>query len=306
MNRPLLTIALAASLWPLSAAAQQAFTMASVDVYAGPSSEYPRVASLPANTPVHVDGCLADWSWCDIDFSGDRGWVYAGDLGYPYENRRVVILDDGAHLGLPVLSFSLNSYWDAHYRNRPWFAQRDDWQRRVSVQGDHRGGQAPAGRAAGATMQQGNVEQQRNVGQQGNVGQRGIGERGNVEQSQPRTSQPPTEPESRMQPQPQPQPQAEPQRRPRSQPQFEEQTTRQQEAQPGKSRPEGESRATPEPDRTQSPDASARRSRGEESREGGAESATSTTLPSNSSADRARSGDQGARQPDRNDRSDGG
>ena len=273
--------------------------MASVDVYAGPSSEYPRVASLPANTPVHVDGCLADWSWCDVDFSGDRGWVYAGDLGYPYENRRVVILDDGAHLGLPVLSFSLNSYWDAHYRNRPWFAQREDWQRRVSVQGDHRGGQAPAGRAAGATMQQGNVEQR-------GIGERGNGERGNAQQSQPRTSQPPTEPESRMQPQPQPQPQAEPQRRPQSQPQPEEQTTRQQEAQPGKSRPEGESRATPEPDRTQSPDASARRSRGEESREGGAESATSTTLPSNSSADRARSGDQGARQPDRNDRSDGG
>ena len=124
MRRHLLSLVMAASLWPLSAAAQQAFTMASVDVYAGPGSEYPRVASLPANTAVHVDGCLADWSWCDVDFSADRGWVYAGDLGYSYENRRVVILDDGPRLGLPVLAFSLNSYWDAHYRNQPWFASR--------------------------------------------------------------------------------------------------------------------------------------------------------------------------------------
>jgi uncharacterized protein YraI len=215
MKRSFLTIALATILWPLSAAAQQAFTTAPVDVYAGPSSDYPRVASLPPNTSVHVDGCLADWAWCDVDFSGDRGWVYAGDLAYSYENRRVVIIDNGPRLGLPVLSFSLNTYWESHYRDRPWFAQREDWQRRVAVQGD-RGGPPPAGRAAarasGATSQPANVEPAPSARSERQPGE---------------TSQPPTESPSRpaeesqrrmTQPQPQTQTQQQMQARPQGQP----------------------------------------------------------------------------------------
>jgi uncharacterized protein YraI len=141
-----LGIALLAA-WPLAAAAQEAYTLAPADVFAGPSSEYPQVATLPPNTQVHVNGCLSSWSWCDVDFSGDRGWVYATDLGIPFHGDRVAIIDYGPQLGLPVVSFSLVTYWDAHYHGRPWFAERDQWSTRVAVEGT-RGGPPPQGHAA--------------------------------------------------------------------------------------------------------------------------------------------------------------
>jgi uncharacterized protein YraI len=136
---------------PLVAAAQEAFTLRDVDVFAGPSSEYPPVATLPPGTPVTLAGCLSDWSWCDVIFANDRGWVYAGDLAYPYQNTRVVILDYGPRLALPVVTFSLDSYWSAHYRSRPFFREREQWVSRVHIQAN-RGGAPPHGRPAQAAQ----------------------------------------------------------------------------------------------------------------------------------------------------------
>jgi uncharacterized protein YraI len=135
---------------PLAAAAQQAFTLRDVDVFAGPSSEYPQIAELPPGTSVQLAGCLSDWSWCDVIFANDRGWVYAGDLGYPYQGNRVVILEYGPRLHLTVVSFSLDTYWSAHYRARPFFAERSVWVNRVHIQAN-RGGPPPHGRSAQAT-----------------------------------------------------------------------------------------------------------------------------------------------------------
>src|SRR5438046_2265725 len=132
---------------PLSAAAQEAITLRDVDVYAGPSSEFPPVARLAPNSPVRVVGCLGDWSWCDVGFADNRGWVYAADLGYPYQGNRVAIIEYGPRIGLPVVSFSLQAYWDAHFRGRPWYGEREQWVSRVRVQGD-RGGRPPEGHAA--------------------------------------------------------------------------------------------------------------------------------------------------------------
>ena len=138
--------ALAVAAIPLSASADNAFTMRDVEVYTGPGSEYPPVATLPPNTAVEIAGCLSDWSWCDINFADSRGWVYAADLGYPYQNNRVVIIEYGPRLGIPVVAFSLPAYWDAHYRGRPWYRERDVWVNRVHAQVD-RGGRPPQGRA---------------------------------------------------------------------------------------------------------------------------------------------------------------
>jgi uncharacterized protein YraI len=138
---------------PLAVAAQEAFTMRDVDVFAGPSSEYPPVATLPPGTPVTLAGCLSDWSWCDVSFGNDRGWVYAGDLGYPYQNNRVVILDYGPRLALPLVTFSLDSYWGAHYRARPFFRERAQWVSRVHIQAN-RGGTPPHARSAQAAQPQ--------------------------------------------------------------------------------------------------------------------------------------------------------
>jgi uncharacterized protein YraI len=59
------------------AAAQNAVTTRPASVYAGPDDRYPMVAELDADAPVQVMGCLDDWSWCDVAFADNRGWVYA-------------------------------------------------------------------------------------------------------------------------------------------------------------------------------------------------------------------------------------
>jgi len=141
-RRALFVLAIAAL--PGIAAAEDAFTMHPTDIYAGPDSEYPVIAQLPPNTEVGVAGCLSDWSWCDVRFANDRGWVYAGDLGYPYKGRRVAIVEFGPRLHIPAVTFSLNTYWSAHYRSRPFFRERQQWAGRVHVEAN-RGGRPPHG-----------------------------------------------------------------------------------------------------------------------------------------------------------------
>jgi uncharacterized protein YraI len=141
-RRTLFALAIAAM--PAMALAGDAFTLQPTDIYAGPSSDFPQIAALPPNTEVGVAGCLSDWSWCDVTFANDRGWVWAGDLGYPYNNARVAIIEYGPRLRLPLVTFSINSYWDAHYRSRPFFRERQTWVSRVHLEGGH-GGTPPHG-----------------------------------------------------------------------------------------------------------------------------------------------------------------
>jgi uncharacterized protein YraI len=126
-----LRLAASASLLVSSAAsAQTAWTSRRTSLRAGPSADYPFVAALPAGVSVTVAGCLNDWSWCDVSVPGARGWAYARYLDYPYEDGRVPIFGGGIYLGLPILTFSIGPYWDAHYRGRPWYGRRDYWYRR--------------------------------------------------------------------------------------------------------------------------------------------------------------------------------
>lgn len=113
------------------ASAQDAYTSRPMNVRAGPNRDYPLVAQLDAGTPLDVHGCLDDWSWCDVSFEDNRGWIYAGGVSFVYEGQRVPLYSYGPHLGLPVITFSLMAYWGDYYRGRPWYAQRDTWSHRT-------------------------------------------------------------------------------------------------------------------------------------------------------------------------------
>ena len=124
-------VAAAVFAFPLAASAQTAYALQGADVFAGPGPDYPVVASVGPGFQVFVQGCVSDYAWCDVRFGPNRGWVYAGDLGFPYRGGRVPIIQYGPSLGLPIIAFSLGTYWDRYYRGRPWYYQRNDWARRA-------------------------------------------------------------------------------------------------------------------------------------------------------------------------------
>src|SRR5471032_3303898 len=111
-------------------AQQQAYTNSPVNLRAGPAGDYPIVTQLPGGVPVTVMGCISGYTWCDVVVPNLRGWVYAGRLSYPYQGGNVPILTYGTTIGLPIVTFSIGSYWGSYYRNRPWYSQQSHWANR--------------------------------------------------------------------------------------------------------------------------------------------------------------------------------
>ncbi|MFL9891569.1 SH3 domain-containing protein [Paraburkholderia sp. RL17-381-BIF-C] len=113
---------------PAVACAQsQAYTNGTVNVRAGPASDYPVVTQLPGGVPVSVMGCISNYEWCDIAAPNLRGWVYAGRLSYPYQGANVPVMNYGTVIGLPIVTFSIGTYWGDYYRGRPWYGQQSRW-----------------------------------------------------------------------------------------------------------------------------------------------------------------------------------
>jgi uncharacterized protein YraI len=110
-----------------AAAAQNAYTTHPVSVFSGPDDSYPMVAELDADASVQVMGCLDDWSWCDVAFGDNRGWLYAPDIVYDYEGGYVPFYTYAPSLGVPVVQFTLGDYWDRYYHGRPWYGRREEW-----------------------------------------------------------------------------------------------------------------------------------------------------------------------------------
>jgi len=99
---------------------------------AGPDYDYPSLRRLSRNTQVSVYGCLRDWSWCDVSYRRDRGWVPGRDIAASYQGRRRSINTIAPYLGIGILSFSFGIYWDDHYRDRTFYRERDRWERQYN------------------------------------------------------------------------------------------------------------------------------------------------------------------------------
>jgi uncharacterized protein YraI len=128
MRKVLFTAALVAAALPLSPAmARQmtGYTVRQTEIVSGPSADYPAVRSLNSDARVTVYGCLSDWSWCDVSYSYDRGWVARDDIVIGYQGHRSRIMP---YMGIGILAFTFGAYWDDHYRGRPFYSDRARWQ----------------------------------------------------------------------------------------------------------------------------------------------------------------------------------
>jgi hypothetical protein len=84
---------------------------------------------LPAGYAVAVQGCLPQYTWCDVIAGPTRGWLYAGNINYFYQNTYVPVLEYGPLIGIGVLGFVLNDYWGSFYPDRPFYRDRHRWSR---------------------------------------------------------------------------------------------------------------------------------------------------------------------------------
>jgi len=100
---------------PLQAWAQTTRTLRPATLRAGPDPAFPIVTPLQPNSLVHVFGCLDGWVWCDVASGRSRGWVQSSYLATFFRDRT------------PVVTFSVESYWDEHYQRSPWYSQRSQW-----------------------------------------------------------------------------------------------------------------------------------------------------------------------------------
>ena len=112
-----------------SAFAYDGYVTRTVSLRAGPDSSYPAVARIRRGTSVVIEGCVDDWSWCDVSSRRDRGWISGNYLQHEYQGHRVLIPRYGVQIGIPIISFVFGSYWDDHYRSRSWYRERDRWSR---------------------------------------------------------------------------------------------------------------------------------------------------------------------------------
>jgi uncharacterized protein YraI len=112
---------------PTLASALSAVTTESTNLRAGPALDFPVVDQIPSDVRVNVHGCVRGYRWCDVSWRDARGWVPGEELAYLYQGQRVTIVEYGPRIGLPVIAFAFDTYWDRYYRSRSWYGERARW-----------------------------------------------------------------------------------------------------------------------------------------------------------------------------------
>lgn len=124
MKRTGLLIAAAMLLLPSVALAAPGMVTTTVSLRAGPGEGFPVVDRIPGGAHVNIHGCLKGDAWCDVSWSDDRGWVPSDELQWLYRNRYVYLSDYYDDIDVPLVTFTLGTYWSANYPSRPFFHRR--------------------------------------------------------------------------------------------------------------------------------------------------------------------------------------
>jgi uncharacterized protein YraI len=123
-----LAVGILMALPSVAAAATNGFATANVNMRSGPSTRYPAVVVIPAGAPIVINGCLNTVNWCDVSFARGRGWVSGNYIQASYRQNRVYVAPQYYRpLGIPTITFDVDTYWQRHYRERDFYRERDRW-----------------------------------------------------------------------------------------------------------------------------------------------------------------------------------
>lgn len=111
---------LAAAL-PVSAQ-ERGYAFSGTTLRAGPAADYPQVAQLGRADELLVHGCVVQWSWCDVEAGGKRGWMPSGLIDFEITQSADILLPT-----LQSVKFVLDDYWDTHYAGQKWARNREPW-----------------------------------------------------------------------------------------------------------------------------------------------------------------------------------
>jgi uncharacterized protein YraI len=100
-------------------AATGAIATTDLNMRTGPSTGYEVVDVIPDGGHVTVYGCLGGYNWCDVGWHGLRGWASGNYLAYLGERYyREPIPSIGVAIGVPIVRYDYNDYFDRWYRHR--------------------------------------------------------------------------------------------------------------------------------------------------------------------------------------------
>ncbi|MGH6735683.1 MAG: DUF6600 domain-containing protein [Methyloceanibacter sp.] len=112
---------------PVIAQEPNGFPITNVNLRAGPGTQYPVIVTVPAEAPITILGCLPDYTWCDTVFHDSRGWMSSIYLSGYYEGSYYSLGDYAPRLGYQTVTFDVEAYWDAYYRDEPFYGERTRW-----------------------------------------------------------------------------------------------------------------------------------------------------------------------------------
>ncbi|WP_445679724.1 SH3 domain-containing protein [Radicibacter daui] len=128
MRKKTLSIAAAAALAIVgvaaSASARPGYVGPSMNLRAGPGTDFPAAALIAAGAAVEIYGCLSGWGWCEVGYNGNHGWVSGQYLQVPQYGP---VVQYGPQVGISITVFNQPDYWDRYYRGRPFYHQ---WEQR--------------------------------------------------------------------------------------------------------------------------------------------------------------------------------
>jgi uncharacterized protein YraI len=97
---------LAGILAPGAAWAFPAYSAVHLNIRTGPGPQYHVIATTGFNNRVEVNGCLKDVSWCDVSWSGVRGWAAGQYLDYDATDGIVLLPSAGSAVQIPLVTYT--------------------------------------------------------------------------------------------------------------------------------------------------------------------------------------------------------